>query len=134
MLFRSLLDRIDVHIEAAAVDFNKMGSRAPSESSAEIKARVVKAHKIQQERYKDEGIYFNSQLSASQINKYCALGEDETALMKLAFDRLGLSGGAYHKILKLSRTIADLAGSKDIKKQHIAEALQLRNLDRNRIL
>ncbi|MBQ6554150.1 MAG: YifB family Mg chelatase-like AAA ATPase, partial [Firmicutes bacterium] len=129
-----LLDRIDVHIEAAAVDFNKMGSRAPSESSAEIKARVVKAHKIQQERYKDEGIYFNSQLSASQINKYCALGEDETALMKLAFDRLGLSGRAYHKILKLSRTIADLAGSKDIKKQHIAEALQLRNLDRNRIL
>ena len=129
-----LLDRIDVHIEAAAVDFNKMGSRAPSESSAEIKARVVKAHKIQQERYKNEGIYFNSQLSASQINKYCALGEEETALMKLAFDRLGLSGRAYHKILKLSRTIADLAGSKDIKKQHIAEALQLRNLDRKRIL
>ncbi len=129
-----LLDRIDVHIEAAAVDFNKMGSRAPSESSADIKARVVKAHKIQQERYKNEGIYFNSQLSASQINKYCALGDEETSLMKLAFDRLGLSGRAYHKILKLSRTIADLAGSEDIKKNHIAEALQLRNLDRKRLL
>lgn len=128
------MDRIDVHIEAAAVDFDKMGSTAPSESSAEIKSRVLKARDIQQKRYKDENVYFNSQLSARQINKYCRLGETETALMKTAFERLGMSGRAYHKVLKLARTIADLDGSADIKQQHIAEALQLRNLDRKTLL
>ncbi len=125
-----LLDRIDIHIEAAAVNFEKMGSTVPAESSAEIKKRVIKAHKIQLERYSGEGIYFNSQLSSSQINKYCRLGADETKLLKLAFDRLGMSARAYHKILKLSRTIADLAGSAEIKTEHIKEALQLRDLDR----
>lgn len=125
-----LLDRIDVHIEAAAVNFEKMGSAVPSESSAEIRERVVKAHKIQLERYKNDGIYFNSQLSAADINKYCRLGDAETQLLKRAFERLSLSGRAYHKILKLSRTIADLDASTDIHTNHIAEALQLRNLDR----
>ncbi|MBQ8941680.1 MAG: YifB family Mg chelatase-like AAA ATPase [Firmicutes bacterium] len=129
-----LMDRIDVHIEAAAVDFDKMGSTAPSESSAEIKKRVLKARDIQQKRYKDENVYFNSQLSARQINKYCRLGETETVLMKTAFERFGMSGRAYHKVLKLARTIADLDGSADIKQQHIAEALQLRNLDRKTLL
>ncbi len=128
-----LLDRIDIHIEAAAVDFDKMGSTAPSESSAQIRERVVKAHKIQQQRYKDENVYFNSQLSAAQINKYCKLGAAETRLMKTAFESLGMSGRAYHKILKLARTIADLDGSENILAKHIAEALQLRNLDRKKI-
>ena len=129
-----LLDRIDIHIEAAAVEFEKMGSHAPSECSADIKARVVKAHKIQQQRYKDENVYFNSQLSAAQITKYCRLGSEETQLMKNAFENLNMSGRAYHKILKLARTIADLEGSAQIKMPHIAEALQLRNLDRKKIL
>ena len=129
-----LLDRIDVHIEAAAVEFEKMGSTAPSESSADIKARVIKAHAIQQQRYRDENIYFNSALSARQINKYCKLGAQETQLMKRAFEKMGLSGRAYHKVLKLARTIADLDESADIKSCHIAEALQLRNLDRKLIL
>lgn len=128
-----LLDRIDMHVEAAAVDFEKMGSTAPSESSAQIRARVVKAHEIQQQRYKNEGIYFNSQLNAAQINRFCRLGMAENELMKRAFDRMGLSGRAYHKILKLARTIADLDGSDNIGSQHIAEALQLRNLDRKMI-
>lgn len=128
-----LLDRIDVHIEAAAVDFKEMGSSEPAESSAAIKARVVKAHEIQRQRYKDEGIHFNSQLTAAGIGKYCRLGDRETALMKRAFDRMGLSGRAYHKILKLARTIADLDGSEEIRSEHIAEALQLRNLDRKPI-
>ncbi len=129
-----LLDRIDIHIEAAAVDFDKMGSTAPSESSAQIRERVVKAHKIQQQRYKDENVYFNSQLSAAQINKYCRLGAAETRLMKTAFESLGMSGRAYHKVLKLARTIADLDGSENILAKHIAEALQLRNLDRKKIM
>ncbi len=127
-----LLDRIDVHIEAAAVNFEKMGSTAPSESSAEIKARVIKAHKIQQQRYANENVYFNSQLSAAQINKYCSLGPAETQLMKRAFESLNMSGRAYHKVLKLARTIADLDGSEKILSNHIAEALQLRNLDRSK--
>ena len=110
-----------------------MGSTAPSESSAQIRERVVKAHKIQQQRYKDENVYFNSQLSAAQINKYCKLGAAETRLMKTAFESLGMSGRAYHKILKLARTIADLDDSENILAKHIAEALQLRNLDRKKI-
>lgn len=125
-----LLDRIDIHIEAAAVNFEEMGSRRQGESSADIRKRVVAAHKIQQARYKNENIYFNSQLSSSQINKYCQLGEKETQLMKTAFERLGLSARAYHKVLKLARTIADLSNSEEISITHIAEALQLRNLDR----
>ncbi|MGN1318926.1 MAG: YifB family Mg chelatase-like AAA ATPase [Lachnospirales bacterium] len=128
-----LLDRIDIHIEAGAVDFEKLKSDKRLETSADIKKRVLAAHKIQTERYKNEKIYFNSQLSASQIEKYCRLGEEENNLIKMAFDRLGFSARAYHKLLTLSRTIADLDNSKEINKSHIFEALQLRNLDRKLI-
>lgn len=126
-----LLDRIDIQIEAAAVNYDDLENSRESESSADIKRRVLMAHSIQKERYKNEGIYFNSQLSASAIEKYCKLGESEKMILKSVFDRLNLSARAYHKILKIARTIADLAQSNDIKVEHIAEAVQLRNLDRN---
>lgn len=125
-----LLDRIDLQVEASAVDYKDLDNGKKSESSRDIKLRVVKAHKIQQERYKNENIYFNSQLSAAQIEKYCRLGDMEREILKNAFDRLNFSARAYHKLLKLSRTIADLDGSENIQVQHIAEAIQLRNLDR----
>lgn len=128
-----LLDRIDVQIEAAAVDYEDMQSTQPSESSAEIKKRVASAHEIQKARYKNEGIYFNSQLSASQTEKYCRLGSAENQLIKTAFDRMGFSARAYHKLLKLARTIADLDGAENINVRHIAETIQLRNLDRRLI-
>ena len=125
-----LLDRIDVQIEAAAVDYEDMQSNVRPESSRDIKSRVVAAHEIQKQRYKEEGIYFNSQLSASQIERYCPLGNAERDLIRAAFERLNFSARAYHKLLKLARTIADLDGEGDINVRHIAEAIQLRNLDR----
>lgn len=125
-----LLDRIDVQVEATAVDYEDMQSTQPTESSADIKKRVVAAHEIQKQRYKKEGIYFNSQLSAAQTEKYCRLGSNESELIKAAFDRLNFSARAYHKLLKLARTIADLDGEENINVRHIAEAIQLRNLDR----
>lgn len=125
-----LLDRIDIQVEAAAVDYEKLQNVKPSETSETIKSRVKKAHKIQIERYKDENIFFNSQLSAAQIEKYCVLGKAENQLFKSAFDKLNFSARAYHKLLKLSRTIADLDNSENISSKHILEALQLRNLDR----
>lgn len=125
-----LLDRIDIQVEAGPVDYKSLSKDRKGESSAEIKKRVVKAHKIQQERYKNEGIHFNSQLNAAQIEKYCVLGDMEKAMLKNVFDTLNFSARAYHKLLKLSRTIADIDGSENIQINHIAEAIQLRNLDR----
>ncbi len=125
-----LLDRLDIQVEASAVDYDDLSVNVKSESSSDIKKRVVAAHEIQKERYKNENIYFNSALSAAQIEKYCELGKTEREIIKNAFERLNLSARAYHKILKISRTIADLAGSEKIDVSHIAEAIQLRNLDR----
>lgn len=125
-----LLDRIDIQVEASAINYEDLDIKSKTESSKEIKDRVILAQKIQIERYKDDGIYFNSQLTASLIEKYCVLGEAEREILKGVFDRLQLSARAYHKILKIARTIADLEQSKDISVVHIAEAVQLRNLDR----
>lgn len=125
-----LLDRIDIQVEASAINYEDLDIKSKTESSKDIKDRVVLAQKIQIERYKDDGIYFNSQLTASLIEKYCVLGEAEREILKGVFDRLQLSARAYHKILKIARTIADLEQSKDISVVHIAEAVQLRNLDR----
>lgn len=125
-----LLDRLDIQVEAAAVDYNDLSNKSSGETSAQIKQRVIKAHKIQQERYKNENIFFNAQLSASQIEKYCRLGDAERAILERLFDTLDFSARAYHKLLKLSRTIADLEGEENIGVKHIIEASQLRNLDR----
>ena len=125
-----LLDRIDIYAETPAVKYEDLNGRGNGETSAEIRKRVIRAQEIQLKRYKDEGVYFNSQLSAALIDKYCILGDEERMLLKSAFDRLNLSARAYHKILKVARTIADLDGEENINGRHIAEAIQYRTLDR----
>jgi len=125
-----LLDRIDLHVEAAAVKYENLNDSRKGDTSAVIRERVILALKRQQARYKNEGIHFNSQLSASQIEKYCVIDENGKKLLKAAFDKLNLSARSYHRILKICRTIADLAGSEDIKVNHITEAIQYRSLDR----
>lgn len=125
-----LMDRLDLHIEVAPIKFSDMSDNLKSDSSKLIKERVNKARKIQMDRYKQDGIYFNSQLKPKHINKYCGIGSSEKQLLKQAFEKYNLSARAYNRILKVARTIADLEGSDDINVNHIAEALQHRCLDR----
>ena len=125
-----LLDRIDIQVEVSNVDYEDLSSTENSETSAEIKKRVNKTRKLQLERYKDYNIYSNSQLDAGMLKKFCPLGEEENAILRAAFDNLGLSARAHSRILKVARTIAALEGSENIKSEHIAEAIQYRSLDR----
>ena len=125
-----LLDRIDIQVEVAGVDYDDLSSSDKGETSAEIKKRVDRTRKIQLERYKDRGIYSNSQLTAGMLTEFCPLGEDENMILKAAFDNLGLSARAHSRILKVARTIADLEMSENIRTEHIAEAIQYRSLDR----
>ena len=125
-----LLDRIDIQVEVANVDYKDLSSTEKAETSAEIKKRVNEARQIQRERYKEFGIYSNAQLTAGMLGEFCRLSEAENNILKMAFDKLGLSARAHSRILKVARTIADLAGEKDISASHIAEAIQYRNLDR----
>ena len=125
-----LLDRIDIQVEVSNVDYEDLSSTENSETSAEIKKRVNKTRKLQLERYKDYNIYSNPQLDAGMLKKFCPLGEEENAILRAAFDNLGLSARAHSRILKVARTIADLEGSENIKSEHIAEAIQYRSLDR----
>jgi magnesium chelatase family protein len=125
-----LLDRIDIHIEVTPVKYEKLESDIPAESSFEIKKRVDSARKIQSERYKGFGIYSNARLTSSLMSKYCKLGNNEKSILQNAFDKLGLSARAYSRIIKVARTIADLAGEENIGVSHIAEAIQYRSLDR----
>ncbi|MGE5630647.1 MAG: YifB family Mg chelatase-like AAA ATPase [Caulobacteraceae bacterium] len=125
-----LMDRIDLHIEVPSVNFSEMSANTSAESSEVIKKRINKARKLQLERYKNEGIYSNSQLKPKHMPIYCSIGKKEKELLKNAFDRYNLSARAYNRILKVSRTIADLEGSDAINMDHIAEAIQHRSLDR----
>lgn len=125
-----LLDRIDIHIEAQAVEYKKLEQQEKEESSEEIRKRVNKARKISQERYKKYGIYSNSELTPALIEKYCKLGKKEKEILKNAFDKLGFSARAYGRILKVARTIADLEQKENIEIMHIAEAINYRSLDR----
>lgn len=126
-----LLDRIDLTVEAAPVKYGDLESRRPQESSARIKERVQRAQKVQEKRYENETIRFNSQLSAAQIETYCPLGIEEASLLKMAFEKMKLSARSYHRILKVARTIADLDGSEDITTAHLAEVLQYRRYDQS---
>ena len=125
-----LLDRIDLHVEVPAVSYSDLSAESKEESSAAIKERVERARQIQIERYADEKIYTNSQLTSSQIRKYCPVSPEVKSILKSAFDNLGLSARAHDRILKVARTIADLDGEKDITVNAIAEAINYRSLDR----
>ncbi len=125
-----LLDRIDIQVEAASVDYSDLSSAQTGESSKTIKERVNRTRQIQRERYRDYHIYSNAQLTAGMLPKFCPLGKAENDLLKAAFDNLGLSARAHSRILKVARTIADLEGSEDIRTPHLAEAIQYRSLDR----
>lgn len=125
-----LLDRIDIHIEVPAVRYEELSSPIPAESSAEIRQRVNKARSIQLERFKDINITSNARIPTGKLHEFCRLDDKADAVLKKAFDKLGLSSRAYSKILKVSRTIADLDGSDIIRSVHISEAVQYRSLDR----
>lgn len=126
-----LLDRIDIHLEVIPVPFEKLSEEDEAEKSAVIRDRVVKARIIQSHRFKDEkDIHANAQMSTKLIHQYCQLDKASQALLKNAMERLGLSARAYDRILKVSRTIADLEGVDKITHLHIAEAIQYRSLDR----
>ena len=126
-----LLDRIDLHVEVTPVAFSELSSTQQYEKSEKIRARVIKAREIQEERYKDnEGVYANAQMSSKMLKEICVINTASQNLLKVAMEKLNLSARAYDRILKVSRTIADLAGSAEIKAEHIAEDIQYRSLDR----
>ena len=125
-----LLDRIDIVIEVTPVKYQKLEDTTKPEYSKEIRERVNNARTIQYERYKEHSIFSNSELTPSLSDKYCKLDEKGKQILKMAFDKLGLSARAYSRILKVARTIADLSGSHNIESEHIAEAIQYRSLDK----
>ena len=122
-----MLDRIDICTNVREVSFNDLSGRASAESSAAIRQRVNAARDIQRQRFAGTGILCNAHMPAPAIEKHCALGTQEQSMIRMAFDKFGMSARSYHKILKLARTVADLAGSEEIRCPHIAEALQYRN-------
>ena len=125
-----LLDRIDLHVEVTPVSFDEMTQNRKAESSTEIRNRVIQAREIQQERLKDLGIHSNAMMGSQMVKDVCKINDAGRILLKTAMERLGLSARAYDRILKVSRTIADLAGKDDIQIEHLAEAIQYRSLDR----
>ncbi|MFM2337704.1 MAG: hypothetical protein RL115_897 [Bacteroidota bacterium] len=126
-----LLDRIDLHVEVTPVAFSELSSIKPAEPSKNIRERVMQAREIQAERYKENtGVYCNAQMSSKMLKEICVINNVGANLLKAAMEKLNLSARAYDRILKVSRTIADLAGSLEIKPEHLAEAIQYRSLDR----
>lgn len=125
-----LLDRMELCAEAETVSYQELTGRAQGESSARIRTRVLAAQAIQRERYRNENWYFNSQIPVARLSQYCVLEKKELAYMERIYEKLQLSARAYHKIIKLSRTIADLEGDGRITTRHLAEAVCYRSLDR----
>ena len=126
-----LLDRIDLHVEVTPVAFGELTSSQVFEKSESIRERVIKARERQAERYKSNaGVYANAQMSSKMLKEICVIDRAGANLLKIAMEKLSLSARAYDRILKVSRTIADLAGSDDIKPEHLAEAIHYRTLDR----
>lgn len=126
-----LLDRIDIHIEVQKVEFDQLTAKRKGESSQAIRERVIIARDIQTERYANSNINYNAQMGPKDLEAHCQLDETSKALVKHAMEKLNLSARAYDRILKVSRTIADLEQSKNIETHHISEAIQYRSLDRD---
>ncbi|MDD3192937.1 MAG: YifB family Mg chelatase-like AAA ATPase [Oscillospiraceae bacterium] len=125
-----LLDRLDLHVEVAPVEYRNLVSTDSEEPSAVIRQRVNRARQLQQERYREIGVSCNAKLSAPALARFCPMDDGASALLSRAFESMGLSARAYDRILKVSRTIADLDGAEVISRRHIAEAVQYRSLDR----
>ncbi len=129
-----LMDRIDLHLEVAPVPFDELSARGEGESSATIRRRVLRARDVQALRFAaHECVHCNAQMSMRMVREFAPLDRACRTLMKTALQRLGLSARAYGRILKVARTIADLDGSRDIRPEHLAEAIQYRSRDRHRV-
>jgi len=125
-----LFDRIDLHVEVVPVPFRDLAEAPPGEKSAEIRKRVIRARAIQSERFNGGKVHNNAQMSRNDLDRFCKLNETGRQLLKTAMEKLNLSARAYDRIIKVSRTIADLAESPEIKPEHLAEAIHYRSLDR----
>ena len=126
-----IFDRIDIQVELAAVPFSDLGKMAPGEPSSVIRERVIKARQIQEARFKDiKGVHCNAQMTERMLHLYAEPDTASMDMLRMAMERLKLSARAYSRILKVARTIADLAGSEKVESMHIAEAIGYRNLDR----
>ena len=126
-----LLDRIDLHVEVTPVSFSELSSKEKGESSKDIREKVILSREIQEKRFSaSDKTYSNSHMNSKHIQKFCILDSESSDMLKTAMEKLDLSARAYDRILKVSRTIADLAASENIESQHIAEAIQYRSLDR----
>jgi magnesium chelatase family protein len=127
-----LLDRIDIHVEVPAVKYNELASKRTGENSSVIRKRVIAARAMQADRFKNrKGLFSNADMDSKEIKEFCQIDQSGADLLKMAMSRLGLSARAYDRILKVSRTIADLNGSVDIHPEHLSEAIQYRSLDRS---
>jgi magnesium chelatase family protein len=127
-----LFDRIDIHVEVVPVPFRELSDARPAEKSEIIRSRVTEARQIQEKRFEGmQGIYCNAQMPVKILRKYCQLDDASNLLLKNAMDKLGLSARAFDRILKVSRTIADIDKQPRIKAEHLAEAIQYRSLDRD---
>jgi magnesium chelatase family protein len=129
-----MLDRIDLHVPVSSVNYEQLRERKPAESSEAIRTRVNAARAIQQARYAGTPVHCNAQLTPGMMAQHCMLTPEAQELMAGAFDKLGLSARAHDRILKVARTIADLAGEERISHMHVAEAIQYRSLDRDTLL
>jgi magnesium chelatase family protein len=127
------LDRIDIHIEVPPVKFRDLSSETQGETSEAIRERVEKAREVQLERFAGKKIHCNAQMTSRYLRRHCQVKEDSKKLLELAINKLGLSARAYNRILKVSRTIANLERAEDILPHHIPEAIQYRSLDRQQL-
>ena len=127
-----LLDRIDLHIEVPAVKYKELSSKENGEPSMQIRGRVISAREVQMKRFNGlKGMYCNADMESKDIQTFCRLDPAGEELLKMAITKLGFSARAYDRILKVARTIADMAHSLDIRPEHVSEAIQYRSLDRN---
>jgi len=128
------MDRVDIHVEVPALGYKDLSSDSGGEPSDKIRERVEKARQVQLDRFKNAKNFFNSGMNTKQLQTHCALDEASKNILAMAMDKLGLSARAHDRILKVSRTIADLGGTESIQSEHIAEAIQYRSLDREQWL